>query len=226
MRDIATLEKRLQYRFKDKTLLEEALTHPSHKSARKGPRDFERLEFLGDSVLGMMVAELLFECFPDEREGDLAKRKAALVSREMLVTVADRWELGGMLHYSDRGQGASGKKQASVLENACEALIGAIFLDGGYKPARTLVRDIWMPLAQGVKAPPKDPKTTLQEWAQAKGLPLPEYVELTRSGSAHSPLFVLEVRIPGHPAVRGEGKTKKAASAMAAAKMLESLKDV
>jgi ribonuclease-3 len=218
--DIETLQKHLGYHFRDAQLLIEALTHPSHRDASKHRHDFERLEFLGDSVLGMLVAEILFEAFPHEREGDLAKRKAALVSRDALVQVANTWEISPMLRYSERNRGGAGKKQASVLENACEAIIGALFLDGGFIPTRALVRKVWTPLAREVAAPPKDPKTTLQEWAQGRGFPLPVYIEQSSHGSAHAPLFVIEVRVNGVPHARGEGATKKAASAAAAAAML------
>lgn len=216
---VSKVEKSSGYNFRDRALLQSALLHPSHKQAKKNKTDFERLEFLGDSVLGVLVAELLFEMFPDEREGDLAKRKSSLVSRDVLAKVAEKIGIDDELKFSTR-TGASTKVQASMLENACEALIGAMFLDGGIEPARTFVHKIWTPLAKKSAAPPKDPKTTLQEWAQGRGMPLPEYIELGRTGSDHSPLFAIEVRVPGFAPVRGTGHNKKSASADAADKML------
>lgn len=222
---VQSLQECLSYHFKDETLLEQALTHPSHKSARKSRCDFERLEFLGDAVLGMLVARMVFELFPNEREGDLAKRKAALVSRDRLVHIAEKWQLGRCIRYSERGGSSDSKKQASVLENACEAVIGAMFIDGGVEPVTVLVETFWRPMAEEAKAPPKDAKTALQEWAQAKGLPLPVYKEISRVGADHAPLFVIEVGVPGHPPARGEGRTKKVASTEAALRMLSGLEN-
>ena len=221
----SNVEKAIGYSFKNAELLESALMHPSHKLARKGKTDFERLEFLGDSVLGVLVAELLFELFPDEREGDLAKRKSSLVSRDILAEIAVKINIDEALRFSSRAGSKSGKAQQSVLENACEALIGAMYLDGGFEIAQKFVHSIWLPLAKEAASPPKDPKTTLQEWAQARGMPLPEYIELGRSGSDHSPVFAIEVRIPGKEPVRGTGNNKKSASADAAARMLSVIND-
>ena len=217
------LEDRLGYSFSNASLLECALTHTSHADASHGKHDFERLEFLGDAVLGMVVSEMLYHHYPDEREGDLAKRKSALVSRKTLVKIAKLWGLDQAVRLSRREEAAGGRETRSTLEDACEAVLGAIYLDGGFLVVKELIERAWGEEAQHYIKPPKDARTELQEWAQGRGLPLPEYDEVARSGEAHAPVFVIEVRVDGYKAEKGEGVSKKQASANAAKAMLKTI---
>lgn len=220
--DMKALQKTIGYKFRHPELLEVALTHTSHAEATQGKHDFERLEFLGDSVIGLVVSDVLYHLFPDEREGDLARRKAMLVSRQTLARLAEAWGLGEALRLSGREEAAGGRRTRSTLEDACEAVIGAIYLDGGWKKICKVLEPIVKMEAEHYHAPPQDPRTALQEWAQGRGLPLPEYKEIARRGEAHAPVFVMEVCVNGARA-EGQGNSKKAAAASAAAAMLKTL---
>jgi ribonuclease-3 len=218
------LQHTIGYQFQDAELLQIALTHTSHQDAAYGEDDFERLEFLGDAVLGMVISEMLYRMFPQEREGDLAKRKAALVQRRALVKMAKIWGVDAVVRLSIREESAGGRHTDSTLEDACEALIGAVYLDGGFEAAQALILRHWEPEAANYKAPPKDPRTALQEWAQGRALPLPDYQELERRGEAHAPVFVIQVTVEGFDPVQAEGASKKSASAMAAREMLRMIR--
>lgn len=208
------------YTFKDAKLLEMALTHAS---VPNNPDNNERLEFLGDRVFGLAVAEMLYKAFPKEREGDIAKRHAALVAQPALAKVADTLQLGSQLKFSAGEAKAGGARKDTVLSGAMEALIGAIYLDGGLEPATAFVRKHWEPLVATSAAPPEDPKTKLQEWAQSKGLPLPAYREVSRSGADHSPVFEMEVTIKNHGTVSASAASKRQAEKDAAQKMLDKI---
>lgn len=212
------LETLLGYRFCDPEVLKRALTHRSID----GGGSNQRLEFLGDRVLGLVVAHLLFTLFPAEQEGELARRHACLVSKDTLAEVGRIIGIGGYLHLSNSEEIAGGRGNASHLEDACEALIGAIFLDGGLAPAAAFVERYWKPLLLAVKEPPKDPKTGLQEWAQGRGMALPEYVEISRLGPDHAPEFEIEARVGKH-AARGLAGNKRAAEQAAAKTLLTAL---
>lgn len=227
----------LGHDFADPSLLIQALTHTSVAHARRPTkrggnaaseagraRSNERLEFLGDRVLGLVVAELLFQQFPDEAEGALAKRLAQLVRRETLAAVADDIQLGGYL-VADIGEADATAEGGSILANCCEAVIGALYLDGGLEAARRFIAPRWIDLARAERRPPQDPKTELQEWAQARGRPLPEYRENTREGPPHAPVFGVEVCVEGERPAAGEGRSKRAAERAAAKAMLQRLKD-
>lgn len=216
------LESVLGYRFKQPELLRLALTHRSLLRDGESSSN-QRLEFLGDAVLGLMIAELLYELFPSEPEGDLSKRLVALVNGEQLAGIADKMGLGEHLLLSDGEAEQGGRRNPSNLEDACEALLGALYLDGGIEAVRGVVATFWLSAAKSVATPPKDPKTSLQEWAQARGLPLPSYTVLSADGPSHAPHFVIEVAIPGKPPVTGEGGTKRIAERLAAKAMLETL---
>ena len=214
------LEERIGYQFTDQQLFKQSLTHPSITLSKRG-QSYERLEFLGDSVLGMIVADLLFHEFPDEQEGSLAKRRSALVCREGLARVARMVDLGQYIHMSSGEETHGGRENDANLENAFEALIAGLYLDGGIKAAREFVEAYFVPLIRMMGEPPKDPKTTLQEWAQQNSKPLPEYRVLERTGPAHSPEFHIEVSVTGFPAAEALGKAKKFAERDAAKKLLE-----
>jgi ribonuclease-3 len=228
------------HRFRDESLLRQALTHTSvahgrglSKRAGKRPPSppsiepklsNERLEFLGDRVLGLVVADMLFREFPDEPEGALAKRHAQLVRRETLAEVARDIGLGAHI-IADMGEEAAPEESDSVLSDGCEAVIGAIYLDAGLAAARRFVETRWLAFAKAERKPPQDAKTELQEWAQGRGLPLPIYKEVGREGPPHAPYFSVEVSVEGEISARGEGRSKRAAEQAAAEALLQGLGD-
>ena len=212
----------LGHRFARTDLLREALTHPSVNPEDRGPAPFgyERLEFLGDRVLGLVIAEWLLELFPDEPEGALARRHAALVRRETLAQTAGAMALGDYLLLSSGEAGGGGRDNEAILANACEAVIGALYLDGGLAAAQRFIRKAWAAAVARYEHPPRDPKTALQEWAQARSLPLPTYIPVSRVGPDHDPVFTVEVKVDGHPPATGSGSSKRGAERAAAAALL------
>jgi ribonuclease-3 len=225
-RDIEGLEDALGHRFSDRALLHAALRHSSlapAKAVKRGGDHFERLEFLGDRVVALVVADLLLTRFPSESEGDLASRHAALVSRRTLAEIADEIALGGKLRLTRGEDGTGGRSKPTVLADSLEALIGAIYRDGGLDPARAFVAKLYAARFEEAGTPPRDPKTALQEWAQARGLPLPVYRTVKTEGPAHQPRFEIEVRVDGfEPAVAG-GTSKQNAERAAAAALLQAI---
>ena len=211
----------LDYEFDDPELARIALTHRS--AAGRGEPTYERLEFLGDRVLALVIADLLYEHYPHEEEGALAKRLVALVRRETLAEVAVKLGLGLLINLSKGEEDAGGHENPAILSDVCEALIGAIYRDGGLAPARRFLECHWRDLMTAEKTPPKDAKTSLQEWAQGKGHDLPDYRTVARSGPDHSPHFTIEVRVAKYPPERGEGATKRIAEQAAAELLLERL---
>lgn len=217
------LEAKLEYTFEQQDLLELALTHSSAGSRGSDQTSSnERLEFLGDRVLGLTIAELVYRTFPDEPEGHLARRFTGLVRREALALVGEK--LGVIEHLnlsnSDR-EAASGKARESIVADACEAIIAAIYLDGGYEPAARFILRHWPALLDADLSPPMDAKTALQEWGQGRGLPLPNYVETGREGPAHAPVFTVQVSLKDGQEANGHGKSKRAAEQEAAKLLLE-----
>jgi ribonuclease-3 len=219
----APLQQLLGHTFADGTLLELALTHRSC-GRDAGDISNQRLEFLGDAVLGVVIADMLYHLYPGEAEGDLSKRLVSLVNGAQLAVIATHWQLGDYLQLGSGEEEQGGRTNPSNLEDACEAIIGALYLDGGMDVARGVIERFWKPLAENMKGPPKDPKTALQEWAQGRGLPLPEYVVLSADGPSHAPHFVVEVRITDKQPARGEAGTKKLAERTAAEAMLATLR--
>lgn len=211
------IEKTLDYVFEDVKLLEAALTHAS---LQKKEGDYERLEFLGDRVLGLVVATLLYKAFPHENEGDLAKRHTALVQQKTLVDVALALDLPSHLRLSSGEKKAGGLHKDTILSDAVEALIGAIYLDGGYAKAEKFITRIWKDKLAAA-TPPEDAKTMLQEWAQARGLPLPEYRVLSKAGSDHAPIFEIGVEVEGFILISAKSSSKRQAEKDAAALMLK-----
>jgi ribonuclease-3 len=224
------LPKIIGYEFARRELLQEALTHPSALVAeRRGRsrklvgRGYERLEFLGDRVLGLVVADLLWRRFEDEPEGDLTRRHTHLVRREALARVAKAIELGPHLVLSRAEAAAGAAGNPGILADACEALIAAIFVDGGFAAASSFIRRFWEPLIDEMEEPPRDPKTALQEWAQARGLALPAYQLVSTSGPDHSPLFTVAASVAGGDRATATASSKRAAEARAAASLLDQL---
>jgi len=221
------LELKIGYNFKNPELLKEALRHPACSVTRKknqtSPNSYERLEFLGDRVLGMVVADMLLRAFTLEKEGDLAKRHAGLVRGEALAKVAVSLDLGDYLELPNNESLQVERLNPSNLEDACEALIAALYLDGGLEIVQQFVENNWRNLLNSVKEPPKDAKTALQEWSQAKKLPLPKYNLAERGGSSHAPSFTIEVTIIGYGVGSGTCTSKRAAEQMAAQDLLEKI---
>lgn len=217
--DLSALEERLGYRFKDKALLEQALTHKSFVTGRKHASN-QRLEFLGDRILGLAVADMLFQSFPGNLEGELSQRHTALVRNETCVEVALLLDLGAHLHLGAGERNAGGERNHSILGDACEAVMGAIFLDGGYEPAKLMIERYWRPLMTASAQAPRDAKALLQEWALGRGLPVPNYREVERTGPDHKPLFRVSLELPGIMPAEGVGPSKRDAERAAASTML------
>jgi len=218
---ISELEGRLGHRFRNPQTLRHALTHASMTQTRI--QSNERLEFLGDRVLGLIIAEMLYENFPDEPEGDLGYRFTALARRESLVRVAQEIRLGDHIVMSEGERETGGASKDGLLANTCEAVIAALYIDGGLDAAARFVRGHWAPLLREDLAPRKDAKTALQEWAQAKGLALPKYETLAQSGPDHRPVFRVRASVDGHPSETGEAGSKRAAEQAAAEQLLAAL---
>jgi ribonuclease III len=219
-KDWSGLEERIGYRFADRTLLEKAMTHISALSGGSRTNSYQRLEFLGDHVLGLVISDMLYRAFPKANEGELSRRLADLVRKETCADVARAMELGPALKLGNSESHAGGRLRSTILADACEALVGAGFLDGGYPSAEALIERFWKERMLKPLRPLRDPKTILQEWAQARGLPTPSYKELARTGPHHSPKFRIAVELPDRPAAEGMGTSKRAAEQAAAAQML------
>lgn len=213
------LQQRLNHNFTRQDLLQAAMTHASTGA----DTNYERLEFLGDRVLGIVMAELLYNAFPHEAEGDLAKRHAVLVQGELLAIIAREINLGEALILSDGERGAGGADNDNMLADGFEALIGALYLDAGLAPCQQLIKTLWGDRVNILSAPPQDPKTALQEWAQGRGLPLPTYEVAKREGPDHAPVFTMRVTVQGFPAAEADGASRRAAEKDAARILLERL---
>lgn len=216
----------LGHDFADAALLRDALTHPSlaggGKRVKRSSTAYERLEFLGDRVLGLVVAAWLYRLYPEASEGDLSKRHAALVNRDTLTGIARQIDLPKFLKVA-RSETLAARSSQTVLADACEAVIGAMYLDGGLEPVERFIHRVWHPLIDQSPRPPVDPKTALQEWVQGRGLPLPAYRVQSSEGPAHAPRFVIELSVKGQDSVTAEGASKREAQKNAAALMLAKL---
>jgi ribonuclease-3 len=212
------LEASLGYHFSNNDLLTQALTHRG--AAHNGAPSNERLEFLGDRVLGLVIAGLLVRCFPEAEEGELSRRLTALVRRDALAKVARQIGLAQRIYLAP-SDAKTGRENPGLLADACEAVIGAMFLDGGLGAARTFIEAAWAPMLDNSEGAVRDAKTRLQEWAQARGRAIPLYEIAEREGPAHAPKFVVVVKVEGESEARGEGTSKRAAEQVAALALLE-----
>ncbi len=213
------LETVLGYSFRDKVLLREALTHASAR-ALQGGHDNERLEFLGDRVLGLGVASMLYALFPEAREVEFARHYNALVCERCCANVAETLDLGQHLIMAPSEARSGGRKKAVILADACEALLGAVYVEGGFASALAVIQRFWAPLVVTAEPPAPDAKTALQEYAQSQKRGLPEYREVGRSGADHAPSFIVEVTVKGHIPAQGEGTSLKKAQQAAAEALL------
>lgn len=221
MSGLTSAQALLGHDFTRPELLAEALTHRSAAGA-KGVGSNERLEFIGDRVLGLVVAEWLIERFPNEQEGKLGPRLAALVSKPSLAAIAETSNVGAMLSVAPGEAKRGVSAQATVLADALEAMIGALYLDAGLDAARSFVRRVMKDVVVAQAAPPKDPKTALQEWALKRSQQLPDYQVVSQSGPSHAPLFVVRVSV-GKESAEAKAGAKRAAEQEAARMLLEKL---
>jgi ribonuclease III len=211
-------EAALEHRFRNPDLLEQALSH----SSLKGP-SYERLEFLGDRVLGLVIGAWLYQHYPQESEGRLGRRLAEIVRLEACADVARAIGVAEHIRVERSAALAGVQQRTTVLGDVCEALIGALFLDGGLVAARRFIKTHWRGLVEAAQSAVKDPKSALQEWAMGRGQAAPLYEILDRSGPDHAPMFKVRVSVKGQPAQEGEGRTKQEAQKIAAAALLEKL---
>ncbi len=214
------LESRIGYRFTGAAMLESALTHISALKGGNRANSYQRLEFLGDHVLGLVISDMLYRTFPKADEGELSRRLADLVRKETCAEIARAIDLGAAIRVGSSEANAGARSRPAILADVCEALIGAVYLDGGYKAAEGLVERLWQVRLKATAQPLRDPKTVLQEWAQARGLPTPVYREVARSGPDHNPEFRVAVQLPSLGSAEGVARSKRAAEQAAAAAML------
>ena len=209
----------LGYEFTNRGLLTAALTHRSSCVEV----NYERLEFLGDRVLGLVIADLLMETFPKENEGDLSQRYHALVRKESLANIAHNIGLPPLIRMGHPEHECGGRENEAIIADVLEALLGAVYLDGGLAPAKKIITQYFMPAMSTNSFPPQDAKTTLQEWLQSKGLGLPNYTLIEQKGPDHQPTFIVAVTAGQLGTAEGIGKSKRAAEQEAAANMLADL---
>jgi ribonuclease-3 len=219
-RAATALEDRIGYGFNDPAMLESALTHISALKGGNRANSYQRLEFLGDHVLGLVISDMLYRAYPKADEGELSRRLADQVRKETCYEIAFAIDLGAALRVGSSEANAGARSRVAILADVCEALIGAVYLDGGYKAAEGLVERLWAVRLKATAPPLRDPKTVLQEWAQARGLPTPAYREIERSGPDHNPEFRVAVQLPALAPAEGSGRSKRAAEQAAAAAML------
>jgi len=213
--DFAELQDRLGYHFTDLNLLQQALTHSSAGSQHNKP-DYERLEFLGDRVLALFAADTLMDAYPDADQGGLASRLNAMVRKETCADVATALGLGEFIILSQSETLSGGRNKEAILADICEAVLGAIYRDGGIDAARAVFDSQWTGLVAALEVAPRDAKSALQEWAQGRGFALPRYRLVSREGPDHMPHFVIEVSVGAEAPCKGEGTSKKEAERAAA----------
>jgi ribonuclease III len=219
----AAIEAILGHRFTRPDLPREAMTHRSATAGRGSKGSNERLEFIGDRVLGLIMAEWLAERFPDEQEGALGRRLARLVSQPVLAAVAETIGLGAVISVSSGEAKAGVKQRATVLADALEAALGALYLDAGLPPARDFIHRAWGQAMEDQAEPPKDPKSALQEWAHKHLRSVPAYAVTQRSGPPHAPAFTVTAKV-GEWSAMGTAGSKQAAEQAAAAALMASIR--
>ena len=214
----------LGYRFSSPDLAQAALRHPSAPGAVRGQVPaFERLEFLGDRVLGLIIADWLFDLYPHEAEGPLSRRLAALVRASTLAEIGRRAGLPEQVQLASNEGASGGSANDNIVADALEAVLGAIYLDGGLEPARATVRHLWAELIRAEPTAERDAKTRLQEWAQSRGTTLPRYDVVQQSGPSHAPMFEVKVVLPDGRTAQGQGSSKRQAEQAAARNFLDRL---
>ena len=218
-KDLDALQDRIGHRFADEELLQRALTHSSLSSNSK-IGDLERLEFLGDRVLGLLTAEELWRRYPKLQEGDLAPRLNALVRKETCAKASVAFGLDNLVRLSSQEESAGGRQKKAILGDVCESFLGALYVDGGLEAARKAYNFFWLPNFEALAKRHRDAKTTLQEWSQDKKLGPPKYSVVSSDGPAHAPAFTIEVKVNGFDPVQGDGRSKRQAQMEAATAFL------
>ena len=210
----------LGYSFKDESLIREALTHPS----LEGTPSYQRLEFIGDRVLGLAIAAWMFELHPNADEGGLASRHTNLVRREACAKIAADLNLGDFIHMAKSSEDTGGRKRETIIADVCESVIGAIYLEAGYLEAEKFIRKFWHEMAHNVKVAKRDAKTSLQELVQSRGKSTPVYTTIDKKGPDHQPTFTIVVSVQGEGEETAKGFSKRDAEQLAAEKILKRLK--
>ncbi|MEL6242491.1 MAG: ribonuclease III [Pseudomonadota bacterium] len=219
--DLIAFQSRLGYEFRQPAVLIRALTHPSFSTADRA--DNQRLEFLGDRVLGLVMAETLLDADTSASEGTLAPRYNALVRKETCADIAREIDLGAVLRLGRSEMMSGGRRKQALLGDAMEAVIAAIYRDGGLTAARETILSLWSSRINTVEADARDPKTALQEWSQARGMPPPDYQEVSRSGPDHAPVFTIVVRLKTGQSAEATAGSKREAQQSAAKALLSQL---
>lgn len=219
------LEEILGHRFKNQELLKESITHPSVHTYGNINKffNYERLEFLGDSVLSLVITDLLLKEFPSSEEGELAKKRAYLVRGESLSKIAKELQINQFILMSAAEENAGGRNNKNILENVMEALIGALYLDAGFERCQQFISATWKQAIKEVQVTPIEPKTFVQEWAQERDLPFPQYTVVKKSGSEHNPIFTSEICVQGYPTQVGTDSSKKNAEKAAAENFIKNI---
>ncbi len=213
-----TFERLTGYRFKNTDLFSLSLTHPSLRSGARN--HYQRLEFLGDRVLGMVIAEWLYSNQPRADEGAMARQFNFLVRKGTCTQVARDLQLGALIKTGPSAGGGKIRSNDRMLGDACEAVIAAVYLDGGMTPARDFILAAWAPYLERSHAAPRDPKSRLQEWALSQGLAIPDYTVVSREGPDHEPEFAVEVCVQGYDPTKGVAKSKRGGEQDAAEKFI------
>ncbi len=216
-RDLAA---RIGYAFQRPELLDQALSHSTALQGGEKIKSYQRLEFLGDRVLGLAIASMLIDAYPGANEGDMSKRLADLVRAETCTEAARAMEADKAIRLG-KAKGHQTLLTDTILADVAESIIGAVYLDGGYAPAAAVVERFWRDRVLNPEMPQQDSKTMLQEWAQGSGLPMPSYRELERTGPDHNPRFLVEVMVSSRAPAQGSGRSKRGAEQAAAAAMLD-----
>ena len=219
--NLSQLQSELGYNFSNISLLNEALSHPSLRQVRKDQNDYERLEFLGDAVLNLLISEEIYKSFTDYDEGQLAKIRAFLVCKDSICKVSERLKLENLIIMTRGEELSGGRTNLNNVENAMEAIIAAIYLDGGLEAVRSVVLKLWAQLLEIGGEVKLDPKSALQEWAQSLSMSIPAYSLVSKVGESHMPMFKVMVTIDHLEAEYGEGKSIKMAEKEAASKFLK-----
>ena len=221
--DLRAFEGRIGHQFSDPALLVRAVTHASMSSANRD--DNQRLEFLGDRVLGLVMAEALLALDPGATEGQLAPRFNALVRKETCADVARQIDVGQVLKLGRSEMISGGRRKLALLGDAIEAVIAAVYLDGGFDAAKDLILRLWDQRIAAVEDDARDAKTALQEWAQARKLPPPQYVQTARAGPDHAPIFTIVARLENGTEAQASAPSKRAAEQAAASSLLAQLEN-
>ncbi|MEM8833556.1 MAG: ribonuclease III [Pseudomonadota bacterium] len=221
MSDFKKFQDEIGYHFNDEHWLERALTH----SSTNEDYNYQRLEFLGDRVLGLVIAGALFEQFREEREGGLAKRHTALIQGSTCAMIGRIFNFNDYMILSDSEEESGGRTNENIIADIVESVFGAIYVDGGYEAAQEVILRLWGDNIKTLKEAPQDPKTELQEWLQARGYELPVYTIVDKTGPDHAPVFTIELSVQGIDSIRAEGPSRRQAEKTVARTLLKTIKD-